>query len=173
MNNDHFFSFLQGALIATFTAVAAYFDNTITFMIALVLAFLFNILAGFRADEVKIKIVRIIPPKLLQNFQGNKFKDSLMELFLIVCVTYLLKGIMDLMKQPDSSIYAVQILTWIALYAYFRNGLRNLVKVYPKNKWIRIVYHLIAFKFRELAGSDISDIVEKVEKEMEAKNELK
>jgi hypothetical protein len=45
--------------------------------------------------------------------------------------------------------------------------LRNLVKVYPKVKFIRLVYYLIAFKLKEIIGSDLSDIVEKAEKEQE------
>ena len=53
---EKFYTAVQGTLIGTATAIAAYFDSTFSFVCALILAFLFNILAGFKADEVKINI---------------------------------------------------------------------------------------------------------------------
>lgn len=162
---------LNSILVAIFTAVMAFFDSTISYLVALLFGFLFNILAGFRADEVKVKITRLIPPLILENFNGNKFKDSLMELLIIAGVTYFLKGIADLMDYEDKSQYVVQVLIAIAIYYYFRNGLKNLASVYPKNKFIVVLHYLIAFKFRSLVGGDIADIVEKAEKETEVINE--
>lgn len=157
--------FIKATCISILTGVSAFFDSTLSFLIALMLGFAFNIIAGFRADEVKIKIIRLIPPKFLHNFQGNKFKDSLMELFLITAVTYFLKGLIDLMKYEDKSVYVVQFLIAIACYVYLRNGLRNLNRVYPKVKFIAILYFLVAFEFRKLVGADIADHIDKIEKE--------
>ncbi len=123
---EKFDSFISWVCITVFTAIMAFFDSTVSYLIALLLGFAFNILAGFRADEVKIKITRLIPPKILENFNGNKFKDSLMELLIITGVTYFLKGIADLMDYEDKSQYVVQVLIAIAIYYYFRNGLKNL-----------------------------------------------
>ena len=153
----------SGICVAIFTAVAAFFDSTLSYLVALFAGFIFNILAGFRADEVKIEIRRIIPPVLLKNFSGNKFKDSLLELLLITSITYFLKGIADLMHYEESSSYVVQFLIAIALYYYIRNGLRNLNKGYPKVKFITMMYYLLAFKFRQIFGSDVADIVDKAE----------
>lgn len=155
--------YIQALSITITAAIAAYFDSTITYLAALLLAFTFNILAGFRADEVHIKIQRLFPPIFLKNFQGNKFKDSLMELSLIMFITYLLKIIADLMKYQSQSAYVVQFLIAIAIYYYVRNGLKNLKTVYPKNRFIAVVFHLISFKFRQLIGSDVADIVDKNE----------
>ena len=144
-------------LMAMFGAVAAYFDSTSTFMIALLMAFLFNVMAGLRADDVKFTMWRLV------NFDGYKFKDSLKELALIVVVTYFLKGIMDLMQHNEKSIYAVQVLVWIALYYYVRNSLRNLSKAYPKIKWIVVVYHLFSFQFGKLMPEGVKHAIEKAE----------
>ena len=57
----------------------------------------------------------------------------------------------------------VQWLFIVAIYVYFRNGLRNLVAVYPNVKFVRILYGLLSFKFREIAGDKIADIVDKEE----------
>jgi hypothetical protein len=67
------------------------------------------------------------------------------------------------MKCQDKSAFVVQFLIAVAIYYYFRNALKNLKKVYPKIKWISMLYNLISFKFRELVGSDVADIIEKEE----------
>ena len=150
---------IQAPLMGLFSIVAAYFDSTSTFMLALFIAFIFNILAGLRADEVKFTMWR------LANFDGHKFKDSLKELLLIVIVTYFLKVLMDLTDLNEQSVYAVKILVWAALYYYVRNGLRNLSKAYPKVKWIIVVYHLFSFQFGKLMPDSINKAIEKAEKE--------
>lgn len=145
----------------------AYIDNTATFMGALMLAFTLNIFAGMRADNVKLKIERIYPPKLFENFDGNKLKDSLFELTLIVSLIYLLKGITDLMKYEQSSVYVVQYLCWIAVYAYLRTAIKNLSGAYPKNRFLKILNVVISFKFKELFGEELRDEIEKIEREEE------
>jgi len=148
-----------------FVVVMGFINPTGSYLMALVLAFGFNILAGLRADEVKIKLQRIIPPVFVTNFNGNKLKDSLFELLIITVVTYLLKLLIELMDVNGVSAYVVQMLMAFAIYYYFTNGLRNLQKVYPKWKWLRLLYHLITFKFKEFFGSDVSNIMDKVEDE--------
>ena len=148
-----------------FVVVAGFINPTETYLMALVLAFGFNIIAGLRADEVKIKLQRIIPPVFVTNFNGNKLKDSLFELLIITVVTYLLKGLVELMRLSGGSAYVVQVLVAFAIYYYFTNGLRNLQKAYPKSKWLRLLYHLITFKFKEFFGGDVANIMDKVEDE--------
>ena len=148
-----------------FVIVMGFINPTGSYLMALVIAFGFNIFAGLRADEVKIKLQRIIPPVFVTNFNGNKLKDSLFELLIITVVTYLLKLLVELMQLEGGSAYVVQVLVAFAIYYYFTNGLRNLQKVYPRWKWLRFVYHLITFKFKEFFGSDISKIIDKVEDE--------
>lgn len=150
-----FLNTLQPFLISVTSMVCAYFESTTGFMLALLLGFVFNIIAGFRADEVKFVMWRLC------NFQGNKFKDSLIELTLIVVVTYFLKLIADLMNHSDKGVYIVECLVWVALYTYIRNGLRNLSKAYPKNRWIRFVSALVSFHFNEIAPDSVKKAWEK------------
>ena len=167
---EKFYNCVQGAMVFIFTSCAAFLDSTFSYLIALLLGFSFNILAGFRADEVKLTLHRLFPPIFVfKNFKGNKFKDSLFELFLITSITYLLKGFIDLMDYDDKSVYVVQWLFAVAIYVYFRNGLRNLRSVYPHVKFIRILYALVSFKFREFFGDEIADIVKKEEEKEDGK----
>lgn len=165
---------LRAFVITIAVAVTSYFESTYTFVIALFISFSMNILAGFRADEVKMKLKRIFPPIVwFENFNGNKFKDSLAEFALILIVIYSIKSIFDLMGIDGSSVVAVQTLMGIAIYVYFRNSLRNLKTVYPKILFFKILYAFIALKFKELFGDAISDIVEKEEKNDKKRNSSK
>ena len=150
-------SMIQTSMVSLFGMVAAYFDSTITFIYALMVAFAFHIIAGMRADEVNLW--------KLKNFKFKKFKDSLIELLLIAATTYMLKLIIDLMRYDEKSIYAVQILIWLALYYYFRRGLRNLAIAYPNNSWIRTVHHLVSFQFAKMMPESVKQAMEKAEKE--------
>ena len=156
---------IQGIAISTLSLVAAYFDSTLTFVFALLGAFAFNILAGMKADEVKFEMLR------LANFKGHKFKDSLAELCLILFCTYFIKGMMDLTKLDDKSVYAVQVLIWLALYFYVRNSFRNLSKAYPKSKWIKAVYYIVSFGGKEKVPQIARDAIDYADKEDDNENE--
>ena len=77
------------------------------------------------------------------------------------------------MKYETSGYYIVQFLIAVAVYYYFRNGLKNLKNVYSNNKWLAMLYHLIAFKFRALVGDDLADIVDKEERRKNTRKEVK
>lgn len=158
-----FLNTLQPFFISVTSMVCAYFESTALFMTALLLSFIFNILAGFRADEVRFKMWRLC------NFEGDKFKDSLIEFTLIVVCTYFLKLLVELMNHQDKGSYVVECLVWVALYSYVRNGFRNLSTAYPKIRWLRFVNNVISFKFSELAP----DFIKKSWDESKNKNDEK
>ena len=53
---DKFYTAVQGTLIGIATSIAAYFDSTFSFVCALILVFIFHILARFKADEAILYI---------------------------------------------------------------------------------------------------------------------
>lgn len=151
-------------LVFIVSALAAYFDTTITFVYALLLGFAMNVLAGLQADRVHIKMIRF-PFLAVVNFKGSKFKDSLAELAIILFITYSIKGIVDLMKFDEKSVYAVQTLIAIAVYYYVRNSLRNLKQAYPKNRWVAVVYYLVSFKFRDMMPAFVGEAIDMEEQD--------
>lgn len=153
---------MQHLFVGLFGVIAGYFDTTITFLYALMLGFAFNIFAGMRADEVRFRMTRLFDIKLL-NYSGGKLKDSLAELLLITFVTYFLKSLVDLMNFDEKSTYVVQVLIALALYFYIKNGIRNLKKAYPKNKFLQALYIIVSFKFKELVPDSVSRAVEEIE----------
>lgn len=159
---DWFTNNMQHLFVGLFGVIAGYFDTTITFLYALMLGFAFNIFAGMRADEVRFKMTRLFNIKLL-NYSGGKLKDSLAELLLITFVTYFLKSLVDLMNFDEKSTYVVQVLIALALYFYIKNGIRNLKKAYPKNKFLHALDIIVSFKFKELVPESVSKAVNEIE----------
>lgn len=135
---------LQIPIVGLTSVILAYFESTQSFIVALLLGFTFNILAGFKADNVHFEMWRLC------NFKGNKLIDSLKELLLILMITYFLKLLAELMKQGEHSYFIVECLIGVAVYYYVRNGLRNLSKAYPGNRWIKFIYIIIGLQFIEI-----------------------
>lgn len=158
---------IQQFCILAFGILTAYFESTLLYIIAYYVAFSFNIIAGFRADEVKLKMLRIWPPGIiLDKFDKSKFKDSLLEFFLILFTTHILRAIAEMNGFSGKAAMLVQILLGIATHSYLRKSLRNLSVAYPKIVWLKTIYILLAFKFKEIMPKSVSDAVDQAEKEV-------
>ena len=158
---------LQKIISGVFVMMMAYFDSTLIFLYALICGFAFNIFAGMAADDVHLYKWGML------NWSKKKFKDSLAELMLISGTTWFLKGIIDMMQHSEKSIYVVQILIWLALHFYIRNGAKNLSIAYPRSLWIKTIYHLISFQFKKFFPSEVIEAVDKAENEIKEKDEHK
>ena len=66
--------------VTIISAILAFISPTEGFVVALVLAFGFNIFCGMRADGVSIARCR--------NFSASKFKNALLEMFLYIAIVY-------------------------------------------------------------------------------------
>lgn len=159
----HFIESGRILVVTSISCIAAYFDSTKTFILALMIAFAVNIYAGMLADDVSIK--------RRKNFKKKKFADSLKELFYITGTTYFIKALMDLMHFNERSVYTVQILICLALYFYVRNSFRNLKKANPESLWIRTVYHLISFQFAKAMPENVNKAIAMAKQEIKEHKE--
>lgn len=153
---------IQQVVVTVISAILAWATPTEGFLLALVIAFGFNIFCGMQADGVSI--IRC------KNFSGSKFKNALVELFLYVFITYVMYGIMIGCNDNAESIFVIKMLTYIFCYVYIRNGFKNLVKAYPKNIAFRVIYYILRFEFTKALPSYWKPILERLDKEFE-KNE--
>jgi len=151
----------QGIWVLISTAILTHFAPVMTFIYALFVAFAANVLAGMRADDVKLKISRTWPIVLFPNFSGNKFKCALGEFLLILIIIAVLRGVgMLMLLKNNQDVYIFQYLTWVALYYYGVNSFRNLSIVYPNNRFIKAIYYIIGFKFSKMFGKEVKEILD-------------
>lgn len=141
------------------SGVIAYFAPTHGFMVALALFFAFNIWCGMRADGVSIKAWR--------NFSMSKFKNAMAELLIYILLLTVIFTSMERMEDNDEAIVVVKIITYVCMYVYAQNSLKNLIIAYPKNKTYRILYHLLRLEFKKAMPGNVATAIDSAEKEME------
>ena len=132
------------------------------FVLALVLMFAFNCWAGMRADGVSIARCK--------NFSFSKFKNALVEILLYLVIIEMVFTIMASCGDNKAALVTAKSVTYVFIYVYLQNSLKNLVKAYPKKMALRVIYHLLRFEFTRALPSYLKPIIERVEKEIE-KNE--
>lgn len=144
------------------STILAIVTPTGTFVGALTLASMFNVWAGMRADGVSV--IRC------KRFSWDKFLRALCEFMVILVVIELIRGIMYLCGDDGVSLYPVKILTYAACVIYLQNALKNLVKAYPKNKMLWVVYLFIRCEWRKALPTNVDAMLERYEQHI-ANNE--
>ena len=144
-------------LVASFSPILGYFTPTKGFVFSLVMMFSFNIWAGMRADGVSI--VRC------KNFSFRKFKNALCELILYLFIVETIFIIMKNCGDEKASIIVVKSLTYVFMYVYLQNAFRNLIKAYPTEVALRIIYHVIRLEFTRVLPGYWQPIIERYQRE--------
>ena len=144
------------------STILAIVTPTGTFVAALTLASMFNVWAGMRADGVSV--IRC------KRFSWDKFLRALCEFMVTLVVLELIRGIMYLCGDDGVSLYPVKILTYAACVIYLQNALKNLVKAYPKNKMLWVVYLFIRCEWRKALPNNVNAMLERYEQHV-ANNE--
>lgn len=144
------------------STILAIVTPTGTFVAALTLASMFNVWAGMRADGVSV--IRC------KRFSWDKFLRALCEFMVILVVIELIRGIMYLCGDDGVSLYPVKILTYAACVIYLQNAMKNLVKAYPKNKMLWVVYLFIRCEWRKALPANVDAMLKRYEQHV-ANNE--
>lgn len=143
--------------VSIFSPVLAYLTPTKGFVIALVVAFGFNVICGMRADGISVTRCR--------NFSFRKFKNAVFELALYLLIIQFVYAIMTVLGDQKAALIAIKSLSYIFIYIYTQNSFKNLVRVYPKNAALRVIYHVIRLEFTRALPSHIQPIIDRVERE--------
>ena len=144
------------------STILAIVTPTGTFVAALTLASMFHVWAGMRADGVSV--IRC------KRFSWDKFLRALCEFMVTLVVLELIRGIMYLCGGDGVSRYPVKILTYAACVIYLQNARKNLVKAYPKNKILWVVYLFIRCEWRKALPSNVDAMLKRYEQHI-ANNE--
>lgn len=151
-------------LLSTLAAIVC---PTASMMGALTIACMFNVWCGMRADGVSV--IRC------HRFSWGKFAKAMYEFVLILMVIELVRGIMFLCGDDETSIYPVKVLTYAISIYYLQNAMKNLVKAYPESKALWIVYLCIRFEWKRALPGNVAEKIEQykqhTENERSRKNE--
>ena len=138
------------------SAVMSVLSPVNNFLLALMVAWGFNVLAGMRSDGIMITNC--------SKFSIRKFSDSIVQLVLYVCVLCGVQMVMYLCGDCDKSVYVVKTATYIFIYVWVCNGFKNLIRAYPKAKGLIIVYLLLRLDFKKIAPQHVQDVIDAYER---------
>ena len=150
---------IQQIVVTALSAILAWLSPTEGFLLALVIAFGFNIFCGMRADGVSV--VRC------KNFSFSKFSNALMELLLYTVIIYVMYGIMIGCHDNSQALFVIKMFTYIFCYVYICNAFKNLIKAYPKNIAFRVIYYVLRFEFTKALPSYWKPILERLNDEID------
>lgn len=148
---------LRIIFVTVTSPIIAYMTTTSNFIFALIIAFAFNLFAGMRADGISIS--RCI------NFKFSKFKNALLEICLYLVIIHVLYSIVILCGDKKEAYFVIKSLTYVFIYVYATNSFKNLIKAYPKNVALRIIFHILRLEFTRAMPSYWKPIIERLQKE--------
>ena len=153
---------IQLIIVSTFSPLLAALTPTEGFLLALVIAFGFNVFCGMRADGVSIT--------RCTNFKWSKIKNALAELLLYTLICYVIYGIVISCNDYKEALLIIKTLTYIFSYLYIANGFKNLIKAYPKNIAFRVIYYLLRFELTKALPTYWRSIIDRISNELDKKD---
>jgi len=99
-----------------------------------------------------------------KNFSASKLVHALGEFLLYITINLVLFATLNLQGSEELAPKMVTSVTWILVYIYISNSLKNLVKAYPTTIGFRVLYHLVRFEFKKMLPGYLKDIIARVEK---------
>ncbi len=159
MGVDRIFNMEQVRMVVAsgVSSLLGFLTPTSGFIMALVIAFGFNVWCGMRADGVSVVNCR--------RFKFSKFSNAIFEVLIYLFILEVVFVVMGLCGDKGAGLVAIKTLTYIFCYVYLQNSFRNLVMAYPKNMALRIVYHVIRLEFTRAIPENVQKIIERLEKE--------
>lgn len=122
------------------------------FLLALSIAFGFNVWCGMRADGVIIHNC--------DNFKMSKFVNAIKEVILYASIILTFTLITYYMGRQEYGIYAVEVITWVFIMTYVQNSFKNLVKAYPESAPLRTIYLIIRLEFSRATPENVAKGIE-------------
>lgn len=125
---------------AIFTAVTAYLFSLIcpieNYLRVIVALAVINIIVGLIADHYR--------------FRFKKAFDAIKHLMGYSAILLMAAGIGELMMgQKENVVEFISWITWVMIYFYIANILRNWNQVQPENKVVKFLYWVFSFKVVE------------------------
>ena len=156
---------MRRLLVGVFCSLIAAVTPTKGFVVALAVAWAFNVWSGMRADGVlNIRC---------SNWSWRKFSYALIELVAFLSVIELVAIITYSCGDAEAGMYACKTINYIFVWSCFENGLKNLCKSYPQTKALWIVYVFVRLEFTKILKIDsIIDLYnEHLKKQKDANND--
>lgn len=151
---------LRMFFVTSISSFISFYTPTADLVVAMICTFVFNIFCGIRADNITAK-----EKKKCQTFNFKKFRSAIAELCVYLLIIEVVFTVMVKLGDADAAQIVIKTITYLFIYVYVQNSLKNLIATYPKNIALRLVYHLIRFEIMRATPAHLQAIVERLNRE--------
>jgi len=143
---SNFITFMKPFFLFAVTGIVSVFSPLHDVFLALIMSFIFNIVTGIIADVHVNK----------EDFKIKKAFEAIVHLTFYVALVLFIHNIAVNLGDLEAGRIGVKWATYIVVYFYLTNILRNASLVYPKNAAITFMYMVLTTqifaKLKELIG---------------------
>lgn len=121
-------------LVMAFTAFCSVFTPIEDAIYILFLAFVFNVITGIAEDKIVKK----------QDFKIKKAFEAITQLFFYYALIFLIYTAGFKMNDEAVATTGVKWVTYVVVYFYLTNAVRNAKSIYPTNKALSFMYEVLS-----------------------------
>ncbi len=142
---------IRVGIVAIWAVIMAALAPTANALMLLVLFAVVNAFVGYQSNYITKR----------ERFSLTKFWRAGVQLMMYMGLVVLLHLAFYLFGDVDKSLFAIKVVSWIAVWGYTVKILQNCLQIAPNTRGLNLLYHVLAVKFigkllREL-GIEVDD----------------
>ncbi len=142
---------IRAGIVAIWAVIMAALAPTANALMLLVLFAVVNAFVGYQSNYITKR----------ERFSLSKFGRAAIQLMMYMGLVVLLHLAFYLFGEVDKSLFAIKVVSWIAVWSYTVKILQNCLQIAPNTRGLKLLYYVLAVKFigkllREL-GIEVDD----------------
>lgn len=142
---------IRAGIVAIWAVIMAALAPTANALMLLVLFAVVNAFVGYQSNYITKR----------ERFSLTKFWRAGIQLMMYMGLVVLLHLAFYLFGDVDKSLFAIKVVSWIAVWGYTVKILQNCLQIAPNTRGLKLLYYVLAVKFigkllREL-GIEVDD----------------
>lgn len=142
---------IRAGIVAIWAVIMAALAPTANALMLLVLFAVVNAFVGYQSNYITRH----------ERFSFSKFGRAGIQLMMYMGLVILLHLAFYIFGDTDKSLFAIKVVSWIAVWGYTVKILQNCLQIAPNTRGLKLLYYVLAVKFigkllREL-GIEVDD----------------
>lgn len=138
-------------IVAIWAVIMTALSPTVNALLLLVIFAIVNAFVGYQSNYITRH----------ERFSFSKFGRAGMQLMMYMGLVILLHLAFYIFGDTDKSLFAIKVVSWIAVWGYTVKILQNCLQIAPNTRGLKLLYYVLAVKFigkllREL-GIEVDD----------------
>lgn len=128
---------IKTAIVSIWAVIMVTIAPTANALIVLVIFAMVNAFVGYQSNYITKR----------ERFSRTKFSRAFKQLAFYMLLVILIHLAFHLFGEYDKALFAVKIVSWIALWGYTVKILQNFLQISPNTRGVRLIYYILAVKF--------------------------